>query len=507
MNRLMPMMSRRSFLFGTVSAIGLMAYSRRAFAAAPALDGHAKGTGTSNLTITATLTTASANDVIIVQVWASGPVSTVTSPGLTFTSRLTGSIPANSGSATQANYFSEWWAPSSGILTAAVITATFGSTVAGSVLAFGISGGNTSTPFDASLTLPTVIPYSSSPSSSGSFVATTATASFLFSIGGSCIGTTFVAGTIPAGFSFIDNGSNSGGTNWANVGAAYKSFTSAQNNLFPQWNWFSSSNNWSCITDALQSANSSAPTLDGHANGIHSGGTTCTVTLTTTQTNDIIIVGTAVGNNSSTPPTVSNVSGGGLTWARRSRAQCLTVTTGNSGYSTTEEWWALAPTALTGTVITITYSGTIDDSAAVAFGVNGCNTSTPFDTNGSLPVNAFGGGQGAGLLGGAAATAKLTTSSANTLAIGWTSAFDAGTTYTPSMAPSGFTLIDDATAGALGSGNAYGTFASPQSGTTVTWGDSPHTSTLQMVYILDALVSGSSPGGSAGSLPLLGVGN
>ena len=137
-------------------------------------------------------------------------------------------------------------------------------------------------------------------------------------------------------------------------------------------------------------------TLDGYASaGINETGgrignpgfDTGTVTLSTSLPNDVIVLGVAMGGyyNADTVDTVTSTSG--LTWKRRH--QRWQVGGYKSGGSTTvnqgldiEIWWAHAPTALTNEVITVTSGGqNVGGMALIAFGVNGANYTTPWDTH------------------------------------------------------------------------------------------------------------------------------
>jgi len=123
-----------------------------------------------------------------------------------------------------------------------------------------------------------------------------------------------------------------------------------------------------------------APTLDGHATGQFSSTNSGTVTLTTSNTNDIIVVLICNGTTTSSTVAVSSVTASGLSFTNRSQTLGTIRGTGY-GY---EVWWALASGALISKVITVTLASSIDDAALMAFGVNGANTSAPWDTNGSL---------------------------------------------------------------------------------------------------------------------------
>lgn len=112
--------------------------------------------------------------------------------------------------------------------------------------------------------------------------------------------------------------------------------------------------------------------LDGSAQGTWSAGTTFTVTLTTTSTNDVIIVN--VASNTNAPSSVTDAAG--LTWNLRT-----SVTNTNFIH----EYYATSSGTLTGDVITINYGAAPSYAAATAFGISGANTSSPFDANAALP--------------------------------------------------------------------------------------------------------------------------
>jgi len=127
----------------------------------------------------------------------------------------------------------------------------------------------------------------------------------------------------------------------------------------------------------------SAPTLDGTGTNANTAGgaSSATVTLTTSLTNDIIVVCSSVENNTSSAPNVSSITATGLTFYFRSGG-----TYGGSVANRIEIWWAYSSAILTSKTITVNYSTVIDDFAIIAFGVNGCNTANPWDTNTTLPL-------------------------------------------------------------------------------------------------------------------------
>jgi hypothetical protein len=128
--------------------------------------------------------------------------------------------------------------------------------------------------------------------------------------------------------------------------------------------------------------------LDGHAasSGSVSGSGNIAATLTTANSNDIIVacIYNEAQGHSAGPHAVSGVSGGGLTWTQRS-SQTSTAFNG----SALEVWWAHASSPLSSVTITASFAGTTDDASIIVFGVSGCsNVAAPFDTNASLPKTA-----------------------------------------------------------------------------------------------------------------------
>lgn len=121
-----------------------------------------------------------------------------------------------------------------------------------------------------------------------------------------------------------------------------------------------------------------ALSVDGSATNTTAASNACTVTLTTSNANDIIALW---ARSAGTASAVSSVSGGGLTWNLRKA-----ILRGTS--VSLELWWALAASPLSSTVITTNFVGSNGANRLTAFGVTGANTTTPFDTDASLPASA-----------------------------------------------------------------------------------------------------------------------
>lgn len=141
-----------------------------------------------------------------------------------------------------------------------------------------------------------------------------------------------------------------------------------------------------------------SPTIDGTVvtnkwsgtGGGTGGATSTTVTLTTTGTNDIVVMYVAYETTNAIGAyrNVSSVTASGLTFTNRSKKQ---YQNGTGAYSGLEIWQAVAATALSGVVITVTLDAAPDDACVVCAAVNGAfSTASPNDGNAGLPSQATG---------------------------------------------------------------------------------------------------------------------
>lgn len=227
------------------------------------------------------------------------------------------------------------------------------------------------------------------------------------------------------------------------------------------------------------------------------------IMLTTTLPNDIIVLmtqdqgegGWADATNTASVSSVSDTAG--LTWQKRSATTAEFV----GGYEPddTEVWWAYAPSPLSSDTITATMSGgevSTDCQGLIAFGVNGANTSNPWDTNGSLPVDGFT-DYGTPTT---ASVSPVSTSAANTMLLGFLSTpnglFNGDPAY---AAGTGYTRIAYSDLEACSSSNAqaieYQVVSSAQSGATTAF--SASTPANGWVMIGDAIQAAGSGGGGA----------
>lgn len=141
--------------------------------------------------------------------------------------------------------------------------------------------------------------------------------------------------------------------------------------------------------------------------------------LTTTHGSDIIIVVAQI--NGGTVTSITDTAG--LSWQQRAIS--------NSAGLDNETWWALAPSALSGAVITVNMTPTPNFNGMAAFAVSGANINKPWDANAILPVTSV-----------ANAPVVVSTSSPNAMIIGAYRGSNGTNT-----AGAGFTLIAGANFG------------------------------------------------------------
>ena len=110
-----------------------------------ALDGSIFGVNFAGSSQAVQLTTSNPNDVIIVDILTTGgPVSSVTASGLTFAQR------ASAYWSSPLSGMERWYAVSGGVLSSLSITVDTAVASFLGVLAYGVSGANTSSPFQVS---------------------------------------------------------------------------------------------------------------------------------------------------------------------------------------------------------------------------------------------------------------------------------------------------------------------------------------------------------------------
>jgi hypothetical protein len=119
--------------------------------------------------------------------------------------------------------------------------------------------------------------------------------------------------------------------------------------------------------------------LDGSVTANASSGTSLALPgLTTTKTNDVIVVFALVNSASGVISVSSIADTAGLTWTKRAGAGVTS--------QPLEEWYAISSGILSSDVITVTLSAAVAFLTLSAFAVSGANTTSPWDANVSLPA-------------------------------------------------------------------------------------------------------------------------
>jgi hypothetical protein len=167
--------------------------------------------------------------------------------------------------------------------------------------------------------------------------------------------------------------------------------------------------------------------IDGHNYVLFSSSSSGTITLTTVNSPDVVVI-FVMTDSFGTLATVSGINdGASLTWQRRGVAEY------DFGfvreYLQLEEWFAIANSGLSNDTITVNLSSTALSTFAVAFGVSGANTASPFDPHAGLPAIGVNGSGGA----------VVSTTNPNSMIIG---AFESQTPFTALNPGVGFSLID-----------------------------------------------------------------
>jgi flagellin-like protein len=207
---------------------------------------------------TVTLTTTRSNDVVVVAInnedatnAAVTTVSSVTSPGLAFSLR-------SSKTAASPTYqdLEVWYSVAASPISSATITVTLlGSTDAASIIAFGVSGANTVTPWDPNVALPATATGNPAAAPSVSGVSTTTANDFILGIQGNGNGVSAAATDETSGsaFSLIKNNDNIGGTNAESAAAEYQVVSARQSGVSVAFGTVTLANDyWTMIADAIQ---------------------------------------------------------------------------------------------------------------------------------------------------------------------------------------------------------------------------------------------------------------
>jgi hypothetical protein len=247
------------FASATSIPAGALSFQLFADAPAPALDGSSTGTWSSGSTFSAgALTTVKANDVVILSVdtYSSGSSVTVSSVSdslnkISWQGSARSSFVACSG--TQEATHVEWYGIASTAISADTITVTLSSApTAASGVAFGVSGADTTTPFDPASGLPETAVSSCSATGAAptvSSVSTIADTDFVFALFGGYTSVTETVGSIGAGTGTLVNTVTGSGDSNAVEYEAMSTSQSADSCAFG-----TSTTYWGMLCDALMPA-------------------------------------------------------------------------------------------------------------------------------------------------------------------------------------------------------------------------------------------------------------
>lgn len=209
----------------------LLAVSPPAAVNNKAIDGHATGTFSGTNTGTVTLTTTSANDVIVVmisseKIASAQTVSTVTSSQVTFAKRA-GLAFVNANNNSNQN-LEIWWGKAPAALTAEVITITLSGNIDdASYTAFGVSGAaNPASPWDTNVSVPASNKNTSGTASTVTVSGVTTNSSIPMMIG--MYGSSTNATSTITGFTQISQITNPGGALFSTTAAYFENFSNAQ---------------------------------------------------------------------------------------------------------------------------------------------------------------------------------------------------------------------------------------------------------------------------------------
>lgn len=232
------------------------------------VDGHNNAAISTASSGSIAITTASANDIIVVdtaiEVNAATAAPSITisgGTGIGAWTRRAGFPFASTSVAVGANTtfgtaVDRWWATASGTLAAASITVTFGATIDdASVVVYGVNGARTSSPWDANVSLPFLTQNNNTGAvvtTTGSVSTTCATHAMVLGTvgnfkGGGAGGTLLTAAT---GYTSIDGNANNGAVNNSLVQTEQQVFAGAQTNLTV--GYVETRQGWYMIGDAIQ---------------------------------------------------------------------------------------------------------------------------------------------------------------------------------------------------------------------------------------------------------------
>ena len=142
---------------------------------------------------------------------------------------------------------------------------------------------------------------------------------------------------------------------------------------------------WLNLAQAASGAGTSLA-LDGSGfNGEQHQYTPLTVSLRSSNPDDIVLLLVEAAGNSSGCYSVTSVSDtAGLTWYTRGGQTCFYYSAYNTHYSV-DEFWTYSTNVLKSDTINATISSYSSNGAMFAYAIHGANTAAPFDSSAGLP--------------------------------------------------------------------------------------------------------------------------
>lgn len=214
------------------------------------IDGSAGGQFSSGTTGTVTLSTTTANDLIVLMYFheqtSARTIATVTSPHLTWTKRSNYAVTLNGFPSD----LEIWWAPSSAVLTSEVVTITTTGTIDDAAYhVFGVNGcANIASPWDTNGSLATARA-NANPATSAtvSGVSTNSTVPMILGCTGAPINSTIIK---PVGTTQVRAPQNNpGGSKYAYFTSFYQNYSSAVASA--SYTTTDGNTNWAMVIDAL----------------------------------------------------------------------------------------------------------------------------------------------------------------------------------------------------------------------------------------------------------------
>ena len=128
------------------------------------------------------------------------------------------------------------------------------------------------------------------------------------------------------------------------------------------------------------------PKLDGTSEGTWSSGSSFTLSVSTTKTNDVVVLWIVTYLSGGSIP-VSGVSDslGKIVWQAAARTTYQSCT--HKEETTQTEWYGTASSSITSDVVTISLSGTPSAASAEELAVSGASIASPFDPNTAVPAS------------------------------------------------------------------------------------------------------------------------